>query len=195
MVFKKKTIEYSCVLSPPPSPLHSPCIDAAFRVKDHPSPACRWFTTPSTSPSSVFRTGLKALNREKSVFQNLWHSEKSKAYFLKSKPYFFESKPDFSEKMPENFGVKQCFYWQINFLWLNRVFKKVKAKYSFLIYCISNRYNNEWRNEEVLAFFLFLMVVRSGLEAGRGIRFPAVVRPWKNHPGEFPWDQHGRLWT
>ena len=126
-----------------PSPLHSPCIDAAFRVKDHPSPACRWFTTPSTSPSSVFRTGLKAKDRKNPVFQNPWHSEKSKAYFLKSKPYFFESKPDFSWKMPEIFGVKQYFYWQINFLWLNRVFKKVKAKHSFLIYCISNRYNNK----------------------------------------------------
>ena len=39
-----------------PSPLHSPCIYAAFRVKEHPSPAFRWFTTPSPNGQGMFET-------------------------------------------------------------------------------------------------------------------------------------------
>ncbi len=37
-------------------PLHSPCIYAAFRVKEHPSPALRWFTTPSPNGQGMFET-------------------------------------------------------------------------------------------------------------------------------------------
>ena len=46
-----------------------PCIHAAFRVKDHPSPAIRWFTTPSPAPSSAFRSGQYVADGKITVFQ------------------------------------------------------------------------------------------------------------------------------
>ena len=52
-----------------PSPLHYPCIHAAFRVKDHPSPASGWFTTPSPAPSLSYNTGLKALDLKTIFFK------------------------------------------------------------------------------------------------------------------------------